>query len=145
MKNTTQGFTLIELLIVIAIIGILAAVLIPNLLGAQKRGYDTGASSCAKSIQTAQATYQIDKQTYFPISKAADATSYTFGNDGSNNAVTEANVDGLAANCKDANMIIDTATAPANGGNATYTITVKDRRGKNTYTITPSTLTAGAS
>ena len=42
MRNNTQGFTLIELLIVIAIIGILAAVLIPNLLGAQKRAYDTG-------------------------------------------------------------------------------------------------------
>lgn len=36
MKNQTQGFTLIELLIVIAIISILAAVLIPNLLGARK-------------------------------------------------------------------------------------------------------------
>lgn len=53
MRNSkTNGFTLIELLIVIAIIGILAAVLIPNLLNARSRAFDTAAQTCLKEIST---------------------------------------------------------------------------------------------
>lgn len=52
-----EGFTLIELMIVIAVIGILAAVLIPYTFRAQERARETGVQNAARAIQTGLEMY----------------------------------------------------------------------------------------
>ena len=56
LKNQ-NGFTLIELMIVIAIIGILAAIAIPNFISYRNKSYCSGAESDAASIAAAIADY----------------------------------------------------------------------------------------
>lgn len=70
-----KGFTLIELLIVVAIIGILAAIAIPNFLNAQVRAKVARTQADMQAIATSLETYRVDNNEY-PEQGMGGYTSY---------------------------------------------------------------------
>ncbi len=66
-----RGFTLIELLIVVAIIGIIAAIAIPNLLNAINRGRQKRSMSDLRTVGTAVEAYAVD-MAFYPTFGAND-------------------------------------------------------------------------
>lgn len=66
-----KGFTLIELMVVIVIIAILAAVALPNFMGATERARESAVRSAVKTIQTSIEMFATDNQGYYPATITA--------------------------------------------------------------------------
>ncbi len=108
--NSDEGFTLIELMIVIAIIGILAAIAIPQFAAFKKRSYNSTAQSDIRNIATAQEAYYVDESTY--SNNYADLTGSSYGY------------------YQSGNVEVDTSGTADN-----YTITGFHTRGDKTYSL----------
>ena len=76
INKNEKGFTLIELMIVIAIIGILAAIAIPQFSAYRTRSFNSAAIADIRNAATAQEAYFVDNQDYATAVGTITGTTY---------------------------------------------------------------------
>ncbi len=109
--NSKKGFTLIELMIVVAIIGILAAIAIPNFLNYQCKAKQSEAKSNLGNIRTQQEAFRAENDTY--ADTVADVGFTTVGSARYTYSVNSATTSAFTA----------AASASINGNTDGWTIT----------------------
>lgn len=131
-----KGFTLVEIMIVVAIIALLAAIAIPNLLRARVNANETNAQATLRTISTACESYAAANNGSYPASIAI-LTATDSGPAYLNEDYTAAARQGYNFAC---------GTIGASGYSCTATPVTPGTTGTRTFTIaTGGVLTAAAS
>ena len=102
LRSNKEGFTLIELMIVIAIIGILAAIAIPNFIEYRNKSYCSRAESDANTIAATLADYfAIPSHTTLPTGDPTVATNLNAKISSGNSATVGGTVDAITITVTD--------------------------------------------
>lgn len=115
-----KGFSLVEIMVVVAILGTIAAIAIPNLLQARVTANAAGAKANVRSLSTAAETFSINNNGNYPTSVAELA-----GFISSAGSYCGQTVQGYTYTCTLASTgyTISAAPATAQNGGPTYTAT----------------------
>lgn len=130
MNKKVNGFTLIEVMIVVAIVGILAAVAIPSYLDSLRKSRRSDATTSLTRIQLAQETYRLNHATYGSIT---DLGIGTISSDG----YYTLNITGNNATAYTATGTAVSGTSQGSDTGCT-TITLTVSNGGNTASNTPA-------
>lgn len=123
MKKTQEsGFTLIELLIVVAIIGILAAIAIPQFNNYRKRSYNAAAQSDLSTIRYAQAAMSAEATDYGAAAVSSGVLTLIGATTGNQQSISLS--PGVWAGAK---------ALEVDGHNATYTTATKHLGGDSAF------------
>ena len=127
-KNGNKGFTLIELLVVVIIIGVLAAIALPNLLGQVAKGRQAEARTNLGVVNRAQQVNRLERGTFAVVSDLPVSTTATYYGTVADQAAGNANALGAAhivtANATYTNDILDYGSAVGQTASGAYTAVI---------------------